>query len=191
MIIYGLPKSVMIAGKELAIRYDYRVALEIIQMLQDTDLSTEDKGEALLTMFYVNPEEITDYKQAVKECFLFLNCGKEDNGSHKPKLVDWEQDFEFIIAPINRVLGYEVRGVEYDVENNTGGLHWWTFISAYMEIGGDCTLAQIINIRSKLKKGSKLEKHEKQWYRQNADIVNMKTHYSDMEKELLKEWTGG
>lgn len=191
MIIYGLPKSVMIAGKELAIRYDYRVALEIIQMLQDTDLSTEDKGEALLTMFYVNPEEITDYKQAVKECFLFLNCGKEDNGSHKPKLVDWEQDFEFIIAPINRVLGYEVRGVEYDVENNTGGLHWWTFISAYMEIGGDCTLAQIINIRGKLKKGSKLEKHEKQWYRQNADIVNMKTHYSDMEKELLKEWTGG
>jgi len=47
----------------------------------------------------------------------------------KAKLADWEQDFPLIVNPVNRVLGYEVRDCEY--------CHWWTFLSAYYEIG-DC-----------------------------------------------------
>ena len=32
-------------------------------------------------------------------------------------------DFPRIIAPVNRVLGYETRAVDYDIETNTGGIH--------------------------------------------------------------------
>ncbi len=187
-MIFGLQKSAMIDGKEQPFRYDYRVILEIILMLNDTDLTDADKTEAIMTMFYLHPEEITDYREAVKQCFQFID--HSDRPPKKsPRLVDWEQDFDYIIAPVNRVLGYETRAVEYDPEANTGGLHWWTFLAAYMEIGGDCLFSQIVSIRDKKARGKKLEKHEREWWRRNIDLVDIKTKYSDAENNLLKQWT--
>ena len=80
---------------------------------------------------------------------------------------------------------------EYDIETNTGGLHWWTFLSAYMEIGGDCLFSQIVSIRDKKARGKKLEKYEKDWLRRNSDLVEFKVKYSDEENELAREWMGG
>ena len=105
--------------------------------------------------------------------------------------MDWEQDFNYIIAPINRVLGKEIREIPYDFDANTGGLHWWTFMSAYMEIGGDCMFSQIVSIRDKQARGKKLEKYEREWLRRNADIVNLKQKFTGKENELFHEWMGG
>ena len=187
---YYLPKTVTVGGEDLQIRYDFRVILEILEMLADPELEAAEKAEALITMFYVNPEQLTDAKEAVEQCYAFIDMGEENN-TKSPRLVDWEQDFNYIISPINRVLGREVREIPYDVENNTGGLHWWTFMSAYMEIGGDCMFSQIVSIRDKKARGKKLEKHEKEWLRRNQHIVDFKRKYSEAENELAKEWMGG
>ena len=189
MINLTLPKTVEIDGKPYDIRYDFRVIIEILIMLNDPDLSNTDKAEALLTMFYLDPEEITDVRSAVDAAYRFID-GNSDRKSQKgPRLTDWEQDFDYIVSPINRVLGYECRSVEYDGENNTGGLHWWTFMAAYMEIGGDCLFSQIVSIRDKQARGKKLEKYEREWFRRNADLVKIKTKYSDNENDLIADWT--
>lgn len=183
---FTLPKSVSIDGKDYAVRYDFRVILEIITMLQDGDLSGSDKTEALLMMFYLDPPE--DVEKAVEACFSFIdNSGRPKKKA--PRLTDWEQDFDYIIAPVNRVLGYESRAVEYDPVQNTGGLHWWTFLAAYMEIGGDCLYSQIVSIRDKQARKKKLEKHERDWLRRNGDLVRLKNRYTSQEDELIKEWT--
>ena len=183
-----LPKALEVDGKLQPIRYDFRVILEIIEMLNDADLSDADKAEALLQMFYLNPEEITDLQDAVQKCFRFIDYSQKSK-KPGPRLIDWEQDFDYIIAPVNRVLGCETRAIEYDPDTNTGGLHWWTFMSAYMEIGGECLFSQIVSIRDKQARGKKLEKHEREWLRRNADIVRIQTKYSSSEKDILKEWT--
>ena len=187
---YTLPKTVQVDGKELSIRYDFRVILEIIQMLNDPGLDQGDKAEALLEMFFVKPEKVTNPKEAIENCYSFIDMG-ERSKKKSPRLVDWEQDFNYIISPINHVLGREVREIPYDIENNTGGLHWWTFMSAYMEIGGDCLFSQIVSIRDKRARGKKLEKHERDWLRRNIEIVEFKTKYSDEENDLAREWMGG
>lgn len=64
-------------------------------------------------------------------------------------------------------------------------------MSAYMEIGGECAFAQIVNIRSKLSKGKKLEKYEREWLRQNREIINLPQKYTAEDEEILKKWTGG
>lgn len=186
---YNLPKSVEIDGESYAIRYDFRVILEIMTMLQDTDLSGSDKTEALISMFYVNPEPIENYNAAIEACFNFIDANSKRTKKNSPRLTDWEQDFDYIIAPVNRVLGFESRAVEYDPIENTGGLHWWTFLSAYMEIGGDCLFSQIVSIRDKQARKKKLEKHEREWLKRNGDLVRLKQHYSEAEEELIKEWT--
>ena len=187
---YTLPKTAMVGGKELEIRTDFRVILEIITMLNDPDLDGQDKAEALLEMFYVHPELITDAKGAVDECYEFIDMG-DKRSKKSARLVDWDQDFNYIIAPVNRVLGREARDVPYDIETNTGGLHWWTFMSAYMEIGGDCLFSQIVSIRDKRARGEKLEKYERKWATRNAGIVDLKQKFSEQENDLAREWTGG
>lgn len=187
---FFLPKTVDIDGATYAIRYDYRVVLEMITMLSDNDLQPEDKGQALLEMFYVDYDKITNIQEAIEKCYWFIDCGNKVS-KNSPRLMDWEQDFQYIIAPVNRVLGYDARGVDYDVEKNTGGLHWWTFVSAYMEIGSETTLSQIISLRSKIKKGKKLEKWEKEWIRSNYDAVHINTNYSEAENNLLNDWIKG
>lgn len=190
-MIYDLPKTAEIDGVQQGIRYDFRVILEIITMLQDPDLSGEEKTQCLLEMFYLDPEGIRDQRAAVEACFSFIDANSERQKKPRPKLTDWNQDFEYIIAPVNRVLGYESRAVAYDPEANTGGVHWWTFLAAYMEIGSDCLYSQIVSIRDKRQRRKKLEKYEKEWLKRNADIVNLKTNYTESENKLFEEWGKG
>ena len=178
---YGLPKSVEVNGVEYKIRSDYRPILDICSAMNDPDLEPEDIVIIAMNIFYEDCDSIPleDWKEAVEKCFAFINMD-EDQGPKRPKLVDWEQDFNYIIAPINRVAGTEVRALDY--------LHWWTFISYYYEIGGDCTFAQIVSIRDKLARGKKLDKQDREWLRNNAHLVHFKNKYSAAEKETLKQW---
>lgn len=188
---YGLPKSVEVGGIEFPIRYDYRAILDIFEAIDDPELSDEDRGLAVLQIFYPDWEELPDFDEGIKECMKFINGGTEEpEGGKASKLVSWAQDFPYIVAPINRVLGKEIREIEYDQETNTGGLHWWTLLSAYYEIG-DCLFAQIVRIREKKAKNKKLDKSEQEFYRKNRDLIDIKRHYSEAENDLVKMWTGG
>ena len=141
---YDLPTSVEIGGESYAVRSDYRAILDICAAMSDVELNTQEKAIVALSIFYPDLEKIPS--EGMREALerWFINCGGQPENRQQPKLVDWEQDFPYIIAPINRVLGQEIRSVPY--------LHWWTFISAYYEIG-DCTFAQIVSIRDKRRVG--------------------------------------
>ena len=121
------------------------------------------------------------YQQAIERCLWFINCGEEETERQHIKLMDWEQDFKYIVAPINRVTGTEIRSIEY--------MHWWTFIAAYYEIG-DCTFAQIVRIRDKKARGKPLDKTEQEWYRKNRHLVDLKTKYTQEDDEILRLWGG-
>ena len=185
----SLPKSLDICGTEYAIRYDFRVILEICAAMEDPELDKQDKAIVAMVIFYPDFEDMPPehYQEAIKQCFWFINGGDDDQGQKGPKLVSWEQDIKYIFAPVNRVLGQEIRAIPYDAETNTGGLHWWTFLSAYMEIG-DCTFAQIVRIRNLRAKGKKLDKADQEWYKQNRHLVDIKQTYTEAENEVLKEW---
>lgn len=185
----SLPKSLDICGTEYAIRYDFRVILEICAAMEDPELDKQDKAIVAMVIFYPDFEDMPPehYQEAIKQCFWFINGGGDDQGQKGPKLVSWEQDIKYIVAPVNRVLGQEIRAIQYDAEKNTGGLHWWTFLSAYMEIG-DCTFAQIVRIRNLRAKGKKLDKADQEWYKQNRHLVDIKQTYTEAENEVLKEW---
>lgn len=94
-------------------------------------------------------------------------------------LVDWAQDFQLIIAPINRIAGQEVRALDH--------VHWWTFLAWYMEIG-DCLFAQVVRIRDKRARNRPLDKQDREFYRKNRDLIDLKANYTDAEKNLLAAW---
>ena len=183
-----LPTTVTVNNKEYRIRTDFRVILEIMEAISDPDLEDAEKAEAVLTMFYIDMPD--DLREAIRQCYEFIDMGRDDK-TKRPKIMDWEQDFDYIIAPVNRVLGKEVRSIPYDYTTNDGGLHWWTFMGAYMEIGGDCLYSQIIQMRDKLARHKKLEKYERDWVNLNRNLVTIKTRYSEKDDEILRKFIGG
>ena len=64
---YGLPTSLNIGGSEYAIRTDYRVILELIEVLNDPDFSDTDKAQATIETIIEDWESVTDYAEALKQ----------------------------------------------------------------------------------------------------------------------------
>ena len=121
-------------------------------------------------------------QKAVNEMMLFINCGeKSDPKDNKPPVMNWEQDFSSLVAPINKALGCEIRSLQY--------LHWWTFISGYMEIG-ECQFSNIVNIRIKRRKGKRLEKWEQEFYNENKSKVDLKVKFNLNEQEFFDNILG-
>jgi len=177
-MMYGLPTSLEVNGTEYRIRTDYRAVLDICAALSDPTMNNREKAIAML-LLYEDYESIPekDIEEALKQAAWFINCGDGVPNRPAPKLMDWEKDFKWIVAPINRIAGTEIRALEY--------LHWWTFISYYYEIG-DCFFAQIVNIRNKKARGKKLEKYEREFYNANRDAIDLREEITDTDKEFIK-----
>lgn len=188
---WSLPLSVQIGKKEFAIRNkcDYRVILDVIEVLNDDDLEASEQIECALFIFYGNDELNTEKKvlkaigkanlqTAINEMMNIIKVDEDDGEmSDKPKMMDWAKDFKHIAAPISRTLGYSVR----DARNYT---HWYDFIGAYQEIG-ECFWASVVSIRNKRYKGKKLEKWEQEFYSEHKDVINIQKNLTADEQEWL------
>ena len=186
-MMYDLPTSLEVCGTEYPIETDFRVILDIFSVLSAVELTSEEKCFGVLGMFYPGfftmPWE--HMEEAIKQCFWFINGGNEEAQKKSTKLMDWEQDFRLLVAPINRIAGQEVRALPY--------LHWWTFVAAYMEIG-DGTLAMVISIREKLANGRKLEKYERQYYHDHPEEFEFSSDKARKERErdeIMEIWNDG
>lgn len=179
---WDLPKTLEIGGKEYEIRSDYRDVLNIFAAIADPELDDCDKVLIAMIILFPDFEAIPHehIEEAQKKCLWFINGGEDDDGEKSPRLIDWEQDFKLMCAPINRVMGEEIRSLDY--------LHWWTFLSAFYEIGGDCTFAQVISIRNKQSRHKPLDKSDKEFLKRNRKLVEMKNKYSEEEDHAIKEW---
>ena len=187
-MFYSLPTSVDLNGEEWPNRADYRAVLDICAALSDPEWSDQEKVLAALTAFYPGFDRMPPalYEDALKACFRFINLGTDEKGKKRPKLMDWEQDAPFIFSAVNRIAGREVRAIPYDdgMVTETAGLHWYTFLGYYYEIG-DCAFAQIVGIRNKQKRGKRLEKHEQAFYREKRELVDLKSRYTDEQADFL------
>lgn len=179
MEAWELPTSIIVGGTEYDIRTDFRAILDILKTFNDPDYETDEKWIVCLTILYVNFDKmpLCDYEEAIDKAVEFIDMGIKDDGKEKPHTMDWQQDAAVIIPSVNRVLGKEIRAMQY--------LHWWTFLGAYMEIG-ESLFSQILNIRIKKAKGKKLEKWEQEFYRDNKTLIDLDVKYSEEELEEQK-----
>lgn len=173
-----LPESLIVGGEERRIRTDYRAALDICLALCDPELDEYNRTMELLEILYIDPVPPDCYKEAVAQAMWYLRGGQEERAGKGPQLVSWAQDFPYIAAPISAVVGKDIRGID---------MHWWSFLSAYMSIG-DCLFAQIVRIRDKKARGKPLDKSDREFYRKNRDLIDIKKPLTEAEEQFLKEW---
>lgn len=179
MSSWSLPTTVQICEKSLPIRSDFRAVLDALSALNSTELSQQEKIIAVLQILYPSWEQIPDLEEAFRAAMVFINLGKDipENQASKPKLMDWQQDADLIAPAVDKVLGYSCRRCEY--------LHWWEFVGAYSNIGRGL-FSEVVNIRNKRAKGKKLEKYEREFANENADLVNLEKPLDDEAEEFFK-----
>lgn len=179
-----LQTNVEIDGKLYQINKngDYEVVLDVIEVLNDEELTEQERAYVALNIFYdFNlPQNL---QEAVNKMLEFINCGEAErnNKPNQKPVMDWNKDFPMLIAPINRVVGYDIRSVEY--------MHWWTFVAAYMEIG-ECQFSNVVNIRIKKRKGKKLEKWEQEFYNENKAKIDLSVKFNLEEQEFFDNLLG-
>ena len=181
---YSLPTATVLAGNVCEFRTDYRVILKIFEVFNDPDLLERERFIVALRFFYKTDDYLNDIEHAAQEMLDFIAGGKAEpdkSEQHKKPLYDWDQDFNIIIAPINKNMGTDVRGLDY--------LHWRTFLSAFMEIG-ECTFSTFVGIRDKLNKNIKLDKVEERILKENRDSIVIKQKYDSTTQALMDEIMG-
>jgi hypothetical protein len=173
----------------------------VFEAFNDPWLDTSDKWEVAVYLLFECFEEISDIEDAVREGFdineaarqitWFLQPGTGSGGDgndRHPKLYDWEQDEQMIFSAVNKVAHTELREAEY--------VHWWTFMGYFNEIR-EGLFSEVVGIRNKLARGKKLEKHEREFYRHNRELINLRKPMTEDEqkehdelKELMEEVIG-
>lgn len=185
--MYSLQTSVVIDDEEFNIREsgDYRMVLDCFKVLEDMELTKQERLVTCLIIFYDGMETIEDLGQlpdmakAVKAMYEFFNCGQSESpGIHSSyKLVDWESDESLIVSAVNKVAQKEVRAESY--------IHWWTFMGYYMAVG-DSPLSNIVSMRNKIVKGKKLEKHEREFRSENPHYFNW--NRTTIQQKEAEDW---
>ena len=179
MIGWDLPIELEVAGQRFAVRSDFRAVLDALAALQDAQLPEQARCLAFLQIFYPDWQHLPDANEALRQAMIFINLGQpvQQDQPHRPELVHWYPDVQLIAPAVDKVLGYSCRRCEY--------LHWWDFIGAFQNIG-EGLFAQVVNIRSKRAKGKKLDKAEREFARENADLIGTVNRFTPEEEEFFK-----
>lgn len=174
--MYEIPVKLQIGDTWYNIRNkgDFRMVLDCFSALDDEQLTSQERILASVMIFYEDMHTIedtnkfSDYNTAVAEMFKFFNCGQEESpgASTNYKLIDWQSDSQLVSSAINNIVGKEIRAEQY--------VHWWTFMGYYLSIG-ESALSTVVNIRSKIVKGKKLEKYEQEFRRSNPQYFHWKS----------------
>jgi len=178
-MIGALPKKLKINNVDYAIDSDFRTALLIFEMFESTskNMTPLNKQLAMFEILYMGiiPDNV---EEAQKQALWFLNVGQESK-KKQPKTLDYKQDEQLIFSAVNAVYTKEVRAEKY--------MHWWTFYGLCQAINPESLISNVISIRLKKATGKKLEKHEKQFYNENKDLIDfddLNFDYDEMAKVL-------
>ena len=191
MLTLTLPKSIKLGEKEYPIRSDYRVGIRLMQMFEDPELTDSEKLFIAMRVIFKDAIISGIYLQeALEKTVWFLNGGdlnQTSSAGSQRRLYSWNQDLRFIIAAVDKTVGFSVRGKAF--------FHWWDFLSAFSEVG-ESSFSTIVSQRLLKQKGKQTES-DIEWWADNADIAELKVQRSREEQnavdrfnKLLKEGNG-
>ena len=187
-----LPTSFSIDGKKYEFNYDFRTSILFCLLMQDTELTEEQKILQGLQLYYpVIPPNI---EEAYKKILYFYSRGNdiEDNKKVKQgkrifkrnnnKAYDFETDSDLIFSAFM---------TQYHINLNRENLHWWEFMSLFNSLKDDTEIVKIMNYRT-IDVNTIEDKKERKMYKQLQDYYSLENTITTEEKQLLeqklKEW---
>jgi hypothetical protein len=162
-----LPKAIRIGETVYPVNSDFRDCLRIILAFEDNDLTWVEKQLVLLENLYAEIPPEGDAQEAILKGIKFLNGGEDDKGEgDQPslRLYSFSSDARFIFAAFQQTHGIDLQNTQY--------LHWWQFMTLFMDLGSETMFCSLIGLRKRVKTG-KASKEEKDVAREMGDIFEV------------------
>ena len=187
ILLDDLPTSFKIKGKRYDFNYDFRTSILFCLLMQDVDLTEEEKILQGLQLYY--PKIPNNKEEAYKNILFFYSRGKEDNSETKVKqgkrifkrnnnrAYDFEADSDLIFSAFM---------TQYNINLNRENLHWWEFIALFNSLKDDTEIVKIMNYRT-IDINSIEDKKERKMYKQLQDYYALENKISKEEQELLNK----
>ena len=187
-----LPTSFSIDGKKYEFNYDFRTSILFCLLMQDTELTEEQKILQGLQLYY--PEIPDNIEEAYKKILFFYSRGKDIEDNKKVK-----QGKRIFKRNNNRAYDFEIDAdlifsafmTQYHINLNRENLHWWEFMSLFNSLKDDTEIVKIMNYRT-IDINSIEDKKERKTYKQLQDYYSLENTITTEEKQLLeqklKEW---
>lgn len=177
ILIDELPKKV----GNIDINSDFRISILFELLMQDNELSSEEKVEQALVLYYPNLAAIADYSKAIEDIVWFYRCGKEVNTNNKEsiknsnkQIYSYEFDAEYIYSAFMEQYNIDLNSIKY--------LHWWKFKALFNSLNENVLFSKIMSYRvidlSKIK-----DKAIKKQYKQLKELYKLPDMRSEEEKE--------
>ena len=183
ILIDLLPSSVKIDSTEYEINSDFRTSVLFSLLIEDDNLSEEEKVLQALNLYY--PVVPDNSEKAIEQIKWFYSCGKLDNpiGNKKAraiskKVFDFEVDANYIYSAFMSQYNIDLQDIEQ--------LHWWKFKALLEGLKEDNKLSKIIEYRSvdlsKIK-----DKEQRKFYKDMQKQYSLNKE-SKEDLKLLEEW---
>lgn len=180
VLVDDFPDAVEVAGKIIPIDTDFKTAIRIIMAFEDPELTIVEKQAVLISNLFLEPP--SDLGQAIEVGVRFLNGGvdkAEDSGSNL-RLYSFEKDSALIFAAFRQTHGIDLE---------TTKMHWWKFLSLFMDLGAETAFCNLVSLRKRVKTG-KATKEERRAAKEMGEmflIDNIDTRTLE-EKEREREF---
>ena len=141
----------------LKIRTDFRESIKFELLMQDKEITLEDKVKLTINLYYYEPNKIKDYKKALEDILWFYKCGKEkeqndedeeseeenekvENGNtNKKQIYSYEFDAEYIYSAFMEQYKIDLNSIKY--------LHWWKFKALFNSLNESTLFSKIMSYR--------------------------------------------
>lgn len=175
--------------KGFAIDSDFRVGIQIMQVLDDGEMTKQEQiGTALSLLFPLedengNPLPIPDSQTAIEGLVWFLTDWNHDhnNKGDKTRVTDYDIDQWRIYSAFRQ---------HYGINLNTTKLHFWEFMGLLTTLP-ECAYTRVIDIRSK-KITPKMGKEERKAYTELKKVYALdqtrEAEYTDSQKEAIDDF---
>lgn len=131
----------------------YEAAVEVVKYLNIGESIEENKDDYYKMLIEEKTEEEIKLEKIAE--------------SRAIRSINYKRDEGLIASALNKMLGYDIRGVDY--------MHWWTFVSLCQEIDNESRISTVVSIRDKLIKGDskgKLTKEESRFVAENYHLFS-------------------
>lgn len=160
-----LPTKIRVKNNVYDINYDYRTIINILLAFEDAELTKDEQMYIMLKNLYKQDIPENDIEEALKKGIKFIDGGVvEENKANEKRIYSFKKDGNYIFSGINQTH-------HIDLTEKTN-LHWWVFLSLFMDMSADCTFGELIYYR-KRKNENKLTKEEKEQYKKIKKLVDL------------------
>ena len=175
---YSLPEGISIDGIFYTVNTDFKIWLEISNIIFSKELNVFEKAEKALALCYKDSLPKT-FNSAIGGMFEFYKCGKEpiknnSSSTFEKPVIDLIHDSDMITAAFLH---------DYNIDLFKTSLHWWEFKALLSSHSEDNKIVKIMGYRS-INIGDIKDKEQKKFYKKMKALYSLPDNRSEEEKEI-------